>query len=165
MHFSQWMPGTRDVLISVLQEGSEHCCSCVRMFGLGREGVVEVLVEGFRLRAHSPALGQLCALSVRWSRQYFLWRMLVCVFSYKCTRNLLTPFATLTFERQEVELPTERHLAMRTDRFDVSDRHFGVAFVWWWIWGCHVRARDPGLIIRASCLRRPITQRRRSVSK
>lgn len=68
------MPGTREVLIRVLQVGEEHCCSCVRMLGLGRRGeVVVVFAEAARLRAQSPAWGQLCALSVRWSRQYFLW--------------------------------------------------------------------------------------------
>ena len=130
------MPGTREVLIRVLHDGSEHCCSWVRMLGLGRKGVdVEVLFACVLLRAHSPALGQLCALSVRWSRQYFLLNVLACA-SFGCLWNTLTPFATLTLERQEVQLPTEGHLAVGSDRFDVSDRHFGIARFRWF---CHFR--------------------------
>ena len=66
------MPGTREVLIRVLHDGSEHCCSWVRMFGLGRRGVVVELFSCARFRAQSPACEQLWDDSVLWSRQYFL---------------------------------------------------------------------------------------------
>ena len=57
----------------VLQEGSEHCCEWVRMLGLPVDVVgPEGRVVAARRLAQSPAWVQLCALSVRWSRQYFL---------------------------------------------------------------------------------------------
>jgi hypothetical protein len=56
------------------------------MFGLGRKGVVVKVLFAWALRrAHSPALGQLCALSVRWSKQYFLLRMLEWFYVHVCT--------------------------------------------------------------------------------
>lgn len=58
------MPGTRAVLIKVLQDGAEHCDSCVRIVGLGVEGVEESSAC-WRARAHAPSFTQECAFSVR----------------------------------------------------------------------------------------------------
>lgn len=79
LHLSQWTPVTSGVLISVLQLGSAHCCSWVRMFGFAERGVLLVgpRLAAARLRAHSPALGHSCAVSVRWSKQNFLEDVLV----------------------------------------------------------------------------------------
>jgi hypothetical protein len=70
---------TRGVLMRVLQLGSAHCCSWVRMLGFAERG--ELLLgpwfRAARLRAHSPALGHSWEVSLRWSRQNFLGRVLV----------------------------------------------------------------------------------------
>jgi len=57
--------------MSVLQDGEEHCISCVRIVGFGVEGVEESICC-WRRRAHAPSCGQACADSVRWFRQYVL---------------------------------------------------------------------------------------------
>ena len=75
MQVSQRTPTDCGVLMKVLQAGVEHC---VPVASVGFEVVMpeEVGVEERlrllrrRLRAHSPALGQLWAVSDRWSRQY-----------------------------------------------------------------------------------------------
>lgn len=75
-HLSQCTPVTRGVLMRVLQLASEHCCSCVSMLGREAKGVFVLGVgprfASARFRAHSPALGHECAVSVLWSPQNFL---------------------------------------------------------------------------------------------
>jgi hypothetical protein len=79
LHLSQCTPVTRGVLISVLQAGSAHCCSWVKMFGFAERGTLLLgpWLAAARLRAHSPALGHSCVVSDRWSRQNLLGVVLV----------------------------------------------------------------------------------------
>lgn len=96
---------TRGVLISVLQLGSVHCCSWVKMLGFAERGTLLFgpWLAAARLRAHSPALGQSCVVSLRWSRQNLLERMSVrlCLDVQDCEKRAL-PFTALTFEGKEV---------------------------------------------------------------
>lgn len=96
---------TRGVLINVLQLGSAHCCSWVKILGFAERGTLLFgpWLAAARLRAHSPALGQSCVVSIRWSRQNLLDGVLVrlCFKVQDCEKRAL-PFTALTFEGEEV---------------------------------------------------------------